>query len=386
MRFIIIHNNYSVRGGEEVVVEFQKNLLEKHGHEVVLYSRSYSEMETWALGKFGGMFTSVFNPRSLRDLKRLCELHKFDVALIHNVFPIISPAVIPFLRRKGIRVLQVVHNYRLFCPIGTFYSRGEICEACLHGGREWNCFRKRCTGGVLASFSFAAKFWLVRLSGYYKSVDRFLCLNERQVNLLSRYMKADKKTVLFPNAVSASNKACDDMDKRRFVSFVGRLEEEKGFPDFLKIAKKMPEYEFRVAGGYTESSIGNIPKNVTLCGFLRGAELDRFYAESRVVLFLSKLYEGFSLVAVEAMNQGIPLIIYDVSSAKDAVEDGKSGFVVPNGDIDRVVERVKTLFEDKDLFERFSVAAKQRVEEEYSAERYYERLMKSIERDDERKE
>ena len=91
------------------------------------------------------------------------------------------------------------------------------------------------------------------------------------------------------------------------------------------------------------------------------------------------------MVAVEAMNQGIPPIVYDVSSAKDTVEDGKSGFIVPNGDIDRVVERVKTLFEDKDLFERFSVAAKQRVEAEYSAERYYERLMKSIERDNVRK-
>lgn len=383
MKFIIIHNNYSVRGGEEVVVEFQKNLLEKHGHEVVLYSRSYSEMETWALGKFGGMFTSVFNPRSLRDLKRLCNRHKFDAALIHNVFPIISPAIIPFLRRKGIRVLQVVHNYRLFCPIGTFYRRGEICEACLHTGREWNCFRNRCTGGMLASFSFAVKFRLVRLLGYYRSVDRFLCLNRRQAGLLSQYMKADKKISLLPNAVGNSDKECDGASKRRFVSFVGRLEEEKGFSDFLRIAEKMPEYEFRVAGGYAENSIGNIPKNVTLCGFLCGAELDGFYAESRVVLFLSKWYEGFSLVAVEAMNQGIPLIAYDVSSAKDVVEDGKCGFVVPTGNIEAVVERVKILFEDKDLFERFSAAAKQRVETEYSAERYYERLMKSVVRDDE---
>lgn len=383
MKFIIIHNNYSVRGGEEVVVEFQKNLLEKHGHEVVLYSRSYSEMETWALGKFGGMFTSVFNFRSLRDLKRLCNRHKFDAALIHNVFPIISPAVIPFLRRKGIRVLQVVHNYRLFCPIGTFYRRGEICEACLHTGREWNCFRNRCTGGVLASFSFAAKFWLVRLLGYYRSVDRFLCLNRRQAGLLSQYMKADKKTVLLPNAVGNSGKECDDASKRRFVSFVGRLEEEKGFPDFLRIAEKMPEYEFRVAGAYTEGSIADLPKNVTLCGFLRGAELDGFYAESRVVLFLSKWYEGFGLVAAEAMKCGTPVVVYDISVASDIVEEEKSGFVVPTGDIDTVVERVKILFEDKDLFERFSAAAKQRVEEEYSAERYYERLMKSVVRDDE---
>ena len=383
MKFIIIHNNYSVRGGEEVVVEFQKNLLEKHGHEVVLYSRSYSEMETWALGKFVGMFTSVFNPRSLRDLKRLCNRHKFDAALIHNVFPIISPAVIPFLRRKGIRVLQVVHNYRLFCPIGTFYRRGEICEACLHTGREWNCFRNRCTGGMFASFSFAVKFRLVRLLGYYRSVDRFLCLNRRQAGLLSQYMKADKKTVLLPNAVGNSGKECYDASKRRFVSFVGRLEEEKGFPDFLRIAEKMPEYEFRVAGAYTEGSIADLPKNVTLCGFLRGAELDGFYAESRVVLFLSKWYEGFGLVAAEAMKCGTPVVVYDISVASDIVEEGKSGFVVPTGDIDRVVERVKTLFEDKDLFERFSVAAKQRVEEEYSAERYYERLMKSVVRDDE---
>lgn len=383
MNIIIVHNEYSIKGGEEMVVKFQKNLLESYGHKVVLYTRSYSEMNSWMLGKFGGMFTSVFNFRSLQDLSRLCDEHKFDVALVHNVFPVVSPAIIPFFRRRGVRIFQVVHNYRLFCPIGTFYHKGRICDACLHCGREWNCFCKRCAGSMLASFSFAAKFWLIRLLGYYNSVDKYLCLNKRQEILLSKYKKADNKIVFLPNAVGNVSKDCIDASKRRFISFVGRLEEEKGFHDFLKIAEKMPEYEFRVAGAYADSLLDNIPNNVTLCGFLNGKELEEFYSASKVVLFLSKWYEGFSLVAVEAMKHGIPLIVYEISSTSDIVQDGKSGFVVPVGNIEAVVKRVKMLFEDKNLFEQFSVAAKQRVGAEYSEKRYYERLMKIFEKGNE---
>lgn len=375
MRFLIIHNEYSVRGGEEAVVEFQKNLLELHGHHVTVYRRSYAEMGSWLLGKAGGMFTSVFNPRSLRDLKKLCDHNVFDVAIVHNVFPVISPVVIPFLKGRGIRVLQVLHNYRLFCPVGTFYRDGHICEDCTGRGREWNCFRKRCTGGAVSALSFAIKFRLVRLLNYYGGVDRFLCLNARQADLTGRYLKASDKVRILPNAVKVSESERRQASQRKYVSFVGRLSEEKGFFDFLKIAVMMPDCEFRVGGECNANLNVEIPSNVVFCGFLKGEELRELYAGSRAVLVLSKWYEPFGLVAVEAMNEGTPVIAYDLSGMGDMVQDGRCGFVVGLCDLEAVREKIRMLFENEALFEVLSDNACKRVREGYSEQVYYERLI-----------
>ena len=123
MKILIIHNYYSQRGGEETVVEFQKQLFDKNGDQVQLYTRNYAEMKKWWLGKMGGTFTSIFNYRSRRELNQVIEEFKPDIAILHNLYPIISPSIIPFLSKKGVKVVQVLHNYRLFCPIGIFYQQ-----------------------------------------------------------------------------------------------------------------------------------------------------------------------------------------------------------------------------------------------------------------------
>lgn len=378
MNFLIVHNTYSACGGEETVVAFQKSLLEKHGHKVRLYVRAYSDMDKWLLGKAGGTFTSIFNYRSVRDLKRLLKKERFDVVLLHNLFPVISPAIIPFLKRKGVRVLQVVHNYRLFCPVGTFFTNNSICNDCLKRGREWHCMRKRCTGGVFSAASFAFKFSTIRLLNYYGGIDRFLVLNEVQADLISRYMKAGNKVSLLPNCVEVSADCNSNLPEKKLVSFVGRLTPEKGFFDFLETAAKMPDYEFAVAGEKDGLPSVYIPSNVKFYGFLRGDALEEFYARSRVVLFLSKCYEGFGLVVIEAMKHSTPVIAYDTWAAKSVVADGKSGFIVPNGDTDLVASCVRRLFEDSSLFETLAKNAQRRVAENYSNDKYYERLIEIV--------
>lgn len=375
MNFLIIHNEYSIRGGEESVVEFQKTLLEKHGHKVVLYTRSYSEMNKWFLGKFWGMFTSVVNFRSFRDLNAILKEDDFDAVILHNLFPIISPAIIPFLRKKGLKVFQIVHNYRLFCPIGILYRDGKICKDCIGKGREWNCFKNRCAGNAIASFSFFVRYYFVRKLGYYNKVNNFLCLNKVQMDLIKEYLNPKSKVSLLPNAidVSANNeiKSCN----RKYISFVGRITEEKGFNDFLKIAKKMPDYEFAVAGAKNNFQDREMPSNVKFFGFLDKEQLNQFYLESKVLLFLSNWYEGFSMVVIEAMKRGVPVVAYDILAAKDVVENGKNGFIVSFKDYDAIVSTIERLFSDNMLFESLSAFARERVVGEYSENRYYERLI-----------
>src|SRR5574344_1424883 len=228
MNILIIHNIYSARGGEETVVDFQKRLLEAKGHKVVLYQRDYKEINSWLFGKAQSMFTSIYNFRSIKELKNILATQKIDVAILHNLFPIISPCVIPFLHKRGIKVLQILHNYRLLCPIGLCFCNGEICERCLKGAREWNCFFKNCNGGKLSSLSFAFKFWIIRHLHYYNSVDSFFALSEFQKNKLIENGLDKEKIKYLPNTYSPTKK-CErvDFSEKKYIGFVGGVRREK---------------------------------------------------------------------------------------------------------------------------------------------------------------
>jgi glycosyltransferase involved in cell wall biosynthesis len=377
---LLIHNEYSSRGGEESVVAFQKQLLEEHGHKVILYTRKYEEMKKWLFGKYWGTFTSIFNPKSRRDLKRIIEKEKPDIALLHNLFPIISPSIIPFLKRKKIKVFQVVHNYRLLCPIGLCYHKGEICEKCTGKGREWNCVKNRCNGGLMSSFSYFLRTFITRKSGYYNHVDSFLALTNFQKNkLIANGFDANKIKVL-PNSFQTNQKnvRCLQEVDGTAIGFIGRLTFEKGFFDFIEVAKKMPEQQFIVAGD--NSKIENIPtnelpQNITFLGLLSANQVPEFYSRCKVILFLSKWYEGFPMILLESMSYGVPVIVYNLAAMPDIIENEKEGFVVEMGDFETIVEKVNLLFQDKDLYQKLSCQCIKKFSEQYTPAKYYERLM-----------
>ena len=75
MVFLIIHNEYQHRGGEESVVDFQKNLLEQHGHKVILYTRNYHELGDSSWGRIKSIFTHCQTRKAECCNNTQCFLH-----------------------------------------------------------------------------------------------------------------------------------------------------------------------------------------------------------------------------------------------------------------------------------------------------------------------
>lgn len=381
MNILIIHNIYSKVGGEEKVVEFQKQLLESKGHVVKVYYRNYNEMNLWFLGKLGGLFTSIYNPRSIGDLKKIIKDFKPQIAILHNLLPIISPAIINLLKSKGVQTYQIVHNYRLMCPIGIFFSKGHICEKCTKGFREWNCLINNCTENYFASFSFSLRSFLVRKIQYYDNVDLFFTMSYFQKQKLIDNGFLESKIRYLPNSFfnyELENLKLEITDKK-YIGFVGRLTKEKGFYDFINLAKKMPEFEFRVAGEKTlDIDTINIPQNVIFEGFLNKDDLMLFYQKCRVILFLSRWYEGFPLVLLESMFNYTPIIVNNLSVMPEVVEDGKEGFVVEVGDLDLVEQRIGELFINEEKYSQICYNCRKKVDDNYSSDLYYVRFMQEF--------
>ena len=390
MKTLIIHNNYSQKGGEETVVAFQKKLLEENGHQVYLYVRDYNEMKTWWLGRSGGLFSAIYNPRSIKDLKKIIQSFQPEVAILHNLFPIISPAIIPFLKKQGVKTIQILHNYRLLCPIGLFYMKGQICEKCTGKGREWNCLLNRCNGGFFKSFSYALRSFVARKMNYFGAVDKFVVLSDFQKNKFISNGFDESKIAVIPNSLSfnaspqPSPKEREQFpsfggvrggDSRNFIGFVGRLTKEKGIFDFIQLSRLMPNYEFRVAGTRT-AVLDNvdIPQNLKFVGFLDAAQLRDFYCKAKVIVFPSHLYEGFPMTFLEAFICKTPIIAYNLSAMPEIVEDGKEGFIVEVGDLCTIREKIELLFNNEKLWTEISKNTELKYLQKYSVQSYYNKL------------
>lgn len=377
MNILIIHNYYSVKGGEEYIVELQKKLFEQNNHNVFIYSRDYKELDKWFLGRIWGTFTSIYNPRSIKELKRILSENKIEIAILHNLLPIISPCIIPLLKRNGVEIIQTVHNYRLLCPTGIFFNKGRICEKCTTGIREWNCFTNNCNKNLFSSLSFSIRSYFIRKMNYYHKIDRFLTISDFQKNKLINNGFPEDKINTLPNTIEIKNYDID-VESKNYIGFVGRLSYEKGIFDFIEIANQMPKYNFKVAGEMTKD-LNNItiPNNLEFLGFLNPKELDEFYLSCKVILVLSKWYEPFGLVNLESMLRGTPIIAYDIGAIPEIIENAKEGFVIKQGEIKDVISHIEYMYKNKDKYEIMVANSIDKINR-FSTQIYYTSLIQSI--------
>jgi len=132
MKIALVHNEYQQPGGEDIVFEQEKRILERAGHQVVTYKRSNHEIEELsAIGRGALVVRTVWAGDTHHDFAALLEREKPDVVHVHNTFVMISPSIYSACRKQGIPVVQTLHNFRLLCPGAQFLRDGNICEDCV---------------------------------------------------------------------------------------------------------------------------------------------------------------------------------------------------------------------------------------------------------------
>ena len=296
MKILIIHNRYNKFSGEEAVVEAQIQLLEESGHEVITYFRKSAGIEEMLMGKVRSFFAAFYNPRSLKEIKRILAEEQPDLVHIHNLFPLISSAILPVIKKVGIPIVMTVHNYRLVCPNGLFFFQGKICEACTGEGKEWNCTSKNCESTYFKSIGYALRNWWSRKQKYYlQHVDAFVCLTEFQKGKLASNGFPSEKLFVIPNMYSGKvqiKNSFSATNSKKYIAFAGRISPEKGIDVLFEAARFLPDIPFKLAGGVRKDyELPKKPANVELVGMLGSDQLNAFYQNAYVYVLSSISYE-----------------------------------------------------------------------------------------------
>ena len=272
MRILVVHNRYGKFSGEESVVDAQVKLLVDDDHEVMRFERSSTEIRS-VYGKIKAFFTGIYNPSSARQLRQLLKAFCPDIVHIHNLFPFISPGILPECKKAGIPVVMSVHNYRLTCPNGLHLTRGQICEKCCNG-REWWCVLRNCERNIFKSLGYALRHYIARkLYFFLDNVTMYACLTAFQKRRLIDAGFSEDRIAVLPNTCSVQVE--ESSSEGDYVGFVGRVSPEKGVDILLQSAEILDTVSFNIAGDCTaEPGIDTaVSSNVKFCGFLQGKDI-----------------------------------------------------------------------------------------------------------------
>lgn len=175
--------------------------------------------------------------------------------------------------------------------------------------------------------------------------DRILCV--------SSYEKADaiavgireSRTVVIENGVSPRRveKRKRAGGDRKIIAFAGRFDRQKGFYTYVEVMRRLGDGARGIAIGQpilSDVDPIDIPNNIEVLGWQPRERVFQLYGQADLLLMPSR-WEGFPLVALEAMQARTAVWATRVGGLRDIVVDGETGRLFDLDDVDAIVEGVR---------------------------------------------
>jgi glycosyltransferase involved in cell wall biosynthesis len=382
LKIILVHNTYQLPGGEDVVFEQERQMLERSGHQVAVYYRSNFEVDTYpGVRRLVLLKKAVWNGDTRNIFANMLRTQKPDVVHVHNTWIMISPSIYSVCREAGVPVVQTLHNYRLLCPVGTFFREGKVCEECLEQ-TLWRSFRNGCyresrleTAGVGLTLAVhrARHTW-------EQDVTSYIALTEFARRKFQQGGLPPEKIFVKPNFVDPDPGV--GSNGRDYVLFAGRLSPEKTVSTLLRAWALLPKHiplmvigegperdqlekEAMELGLSNVNFRGQLPRQQTLEA-MRGA---------RFLVFTSASYENFPLTIAESFACGTPVVCSRLGAMQEIVEDGRTGLHFAPGDREDLARKIEWAWNHPHQMQEVGAAARREYEQKYTAEKNLPRLL-----------
>lgn len=159
-----------------------------------------------------------------------------------------------------------------------------------------------------------------------------------------------------------------------YVLYFGRFSEEKGIGTLIKVCKELPDVQFIFAGiGPLEERINGI-ENIENVGFQNGKALEKLIRGARFSIYPSEWYENCPFSVMESQMYGTPVLGTDIGGIPELIQVGKTGELFKSGDEVELKKKIKKLWDDKDLCEKYSENCRNISFD--TIDEYYEKIMK----------
>jgi colanic acid/amylovoran biosynthesis glycosyltransferase len=376
------------------------------GHEVDIYAYRprndpgvHTDVERYNLLKrtyYMTSYTSMPRNKVYRLIKGIgyaaIELRKKPIVLLNslNVLKFGKDAaslallyqIIPFLNKGP---YDIVHCH--FGPIGYLAVMLKAVGAI--------------RGQIITTFrGYDISSYIKRRGDYtydilFNKGNLFLCVSEQIKETLMNLGCAERKIIVHRSGVHLSkshlNRPRPKTNGKVQLLTVARLVEKKGIEygirSINKLLGKYPQIEYKIAGdGYLKNTLQilidelKLTHHVKLLGWQRQEQIRVLLQEADILLAPSVTSqngdrEGIPGAIVEALACGLPVLSTRHSGIPEVVQDGESGFLVPERDAEALAEKLAYLIEHPELWPEMGRKGRTYVEEHYDIDSLNDRLV-----------
>ncbi len=378
LTIVVAHTYYRQSGGEDRVFHDERDILQAAGHDVRSFTANNADLNERSPVSLAAQ--AVWNRDRADALRHLIRRSGAQVVHFHNTFPSMSPAVLRAAHEEGAAVVQTLHNYRLFCPAGTFLRAGRVCTDCTLARWPWPAVAHRCyRNNRGATLTTAAMLTTHRLIGTWrKSVDAYITLSDHGRGLFERLGLPAEKLHTKPNFLASD--PGPGPGGGGFGLFVGRLSEEKGIRILIEAAKRLNgEVPLRVVGeGPLESVVraaSNVVPGLEWLGARTNEDVLDLMGRAAFLIVPSIWEEPFGRTVVESYARGTPVLAAAAGALPSLVRDGVTGMLFAPGDVDGLAACIRRMGGDESLATGMRARARAEFTARYTAPTNLRRLL-----------
>jgi len=341
MKILAVNKFYYIKGGSESYYFRIKKLLEQNGNEVIPFSmkdkknfsteyeryfiKNIDYSDTNIIKKIKNAGKIIFNFSANKNMSKLIEDTKPDIAHLHIFQHQLSPSILHTLRKKKIPVVYTVHDLKPICLNYKMFNSKGICEDC-KGKKYYMCFINKCVkNSRLFSFVNVLEGYLHEFLKSYEIVDIFITPSNFHRNKLIEFGIEPNKVVHIANFIDTSE-FIPKYEYNNYFVYIGRLSEEKGIFTLIRAMLKVNKSKLIIVGtGPLEQQlhkfiINNKLNNTELVGFKTGLELELLIQNSRFMVIPSEVYENCPMSMLECMAYGKAIIGAKIGGIPELLE------------------------------------------------------------------
>jgi glycosyltransferase involved in cell wall biosynthesis len=414
VRILLINHRYFVASGAERYLFNVERELNKSGDVTAPFSIQYDANLTteWApyftspIGRSDEVYHDqharriATAPKSLarlfysreveRDLLRMIDRFRPDVAYVLLFRRKLSVAVLAALKQRGVPIIARISDYSFLCEEHHFLRNGTTCTKCL-GGKLLPSVLHGCVRGSVATSAVnaMATHWQ-RKRGYFDMIDRFVATNEFVLEMMVKGGFARERLTCIPTFVDEHTFRPVQKPSADYLLFAGRIDPSKGIETAIDAIAALsqksgqrvpplriygspqdPSYEAVLRRRVEDRGVANL---VTFHGHVGEAELVEVIANAAATVIPSVWFENLPNSYLESMSCGTPVIVSDVASLQAELTDGADALLFPPGNVQALADTITRLLNDPALASRLRRGGQDLVKRVYGARHHVTKL------------
>jgi len=404
MKILSVNKFYHIRGGTERYFFELNELYRQAGHEVIPFAMKHprnlpspydryfvSYINFWDNPGWRDRIRApgrvLYSVEARRQIRKLIEDTKPDLAHLHLVYHQISPAILPIIKGYDIPIVQTLPDYKPICSTYSLVSKGKICERC-KGRRFYHVVLQRCNHGSLsASLLNSVEMYLHYALGWYDLPDVYITPSDFMRRKMIEFGMSSEKLVHIPNFVDTNEYVYSDASDDYFV-YVGRLVPVKGVATLLRAMGRTRSGNVKlviVGSGPQRPELEALRAqldlaNVAFLGYQSGDKLKALIANARFSVLPSEWYENCPIAVLESMAMGKPVIGARIGGIPELIDHGTDGLLFESGNAADLADSIEFLNADRQRCRDMGRAARDKVERRYSHRQHYQAVLDVLRR------